>query len=431
MTPTPSPEPAHTSNDAAKRTRLRLAQGLALGLLVAAGLLYILARVFVSEHPSLGYLAAFSQAAMVGALADWFAVVALFRHPFGIKLPHTAIIPGNKTRIANNLGEFIQSRFLATDKVLEGIRKWAPGRRFTRWLARPENLDRTLDFVRQGVAHGVVILDQPKVQAFVKDLLRTQLAGLDVGTITAQILQILSAERRHQWLLDEALTQLNQYLQHDDVRAELVHTIARHMEFIPSTLHLDERVGRVILQRLYDALQTQLQAVRDDHNHILRQRFDEVVTEISNKLLHDPDFRGRLKVMQTELVHHPEADIAFTRLWEALRNTLEAQLNNPEGLLSQRMGAVLAELTRSFVEGPEVGLWIDRQLLLYAPPLIEKYRRTLGLFIAAQVKSWNDEFMVDQIELNIGRDLQFIRVNGTLVGGLVGLAIYAATQFFR
>lgn len=431
MTPTSSPDAPRAANDTAKRTRLRLAQGLALGLLVAAGVLYVIARAFIPDYPELRYLAAFSQAAMVGALADWFAVVALFRHPFGIKLPHTAIIPGNKARIANNLGAFIQSRFLSTDKVLEGIGKWAPGRRFTRWIAQPENLDRTLNFVHQSASRGSVILDHPQVRAFVKDLLRTQLADLDTGTLAAQILRMLSAQRRHQWLLDEALTQLNQFLQHDDVRTELVHAIARHMDFIPSTLQLDERLGRVILQRLYDALQTQIQAVRDDHDHILRQRFDDVVANVADKLLHDPDFRERIKIMQIEFLHHPEAEATFEHLWQALRHGLFASLPDSDGLLSNRARQVLTELTRSFLEGPEVASWIDRQLLLYAPPLIEKYRRTLGLFIATQVKSWNDEFMVDQIELNIGRDLQFIRVNGTLVGGLVGLAIYAATQYFR
>ena len=431
MTPTRSPETPRAANDAAKRARLRLAQGLALGLLLAAGLLYIAARALVADYPALRYLAAFSQAAMVGALADWFAVVALFRHPLGIKLPHTAIIPSNKTRIANNLGEFIQSRFLATDKVLEGIRKWGPGRRVTRWIARPENLDRTLDFVRHSAGRGVVLLDHPQVKRVVKDLVRTQLADLDGSTLAAQILLMLSANRRHQWLLDEALTQLNLFLQHDDVRAELVHAIARHMEFVPSTLHLDERLGRIILQRLYDALQTQLQAVRDDHDHVLRQRFDEVVRSVSDKLMHDPEFRERVRVIHIEFIHHPEAEAAFDRLWQALRQGLDAQLKDPDGLLSGPLRGALSALTRSLVEGPECARWIDHQLLLYVPPLIEKYRRTLGLFIAAQVKAWNDEFMVDQIELNIGRDLQFIRVNGTLVGGLVGLAIYAATQFFR
>ncbi len=431
MTPTSSPGTPRSANDAAKRARLRLAQGLALGLLVAAGLLYIMARALMPAYPWLRYLAAFSQAAMIGALADWFAVVALFRHPFGIKLPHTAIIPSNKTRIANNLGEFIQSRFLSTDKVLEGISKFGAGRRFTRWMARPENIDRTLDIVRQGARYGVVILDQPQVQGFATDLLRTQLADLDASTLAAQILRMLSANRRHQWLLDEALTQLNLFLQHEDVREELVHTIARHMEFVPSTLHLDERLGRVILQRLYDALQTQLQAVRDDHEHVLRRRFDDIVTSISEKLMNDREFRDRVKVIQTEFVYHPETEATFERLWQGLRNGLDAQLKDPSGFLSDRMRGVINDLTRSFMERPEIAPWIDQQLLRYAPPLVEKYRRTLGLFIAAQVKTWNDEFMVDQIELNIGRDLQFIRVNGTLVGGLVGLAIYVATQCFR
>ncbi|MHB8253690.1 MAG: DUF445 domain-containing protein [Acidiferrobacter sp.] len=431
MTPTRTPERSLSANDPAKRTRLRLARALALGLLVAAGLLYIFARLLMPRYPWLSYVAAFSQAAMVGALADWFAVVALFRHPLGIRLPHTAIISSNKTRIANNLGEFIQSRFLSTDKVLEGIRSFAPGRRLAKWAARPENRDRTLLAIRHGAAHIIAALDHEHVRVFVKETLTTQIEAWDISTLASQILGILSENRRYQWLLDEALTQFNQFLQQDDVRDELVRAIAKHMEYVPSTLNLDERLGRAILQRLYDALQTVLQAVRDDHDHVLRRRFDEAVRDIREKLVNDPLFRARVRAMQIEFVRHPETGKAFEYLWEELRHWLCAQLQEPHGPLSDRISFVIHDLAQSLTTHPRLAAWIDEQLLRYAPPLVERYRRTLGLFIAAQVKAWNDEFMVDQIELNIGRDLQFIRVNGTLVGGAVGLIIYAATQFFR
>jgi len=431
MTPTSTHERHQSTGNRTKRARLRVAQGLAFGLLVGAGLLYMLAYFLIPQYPWLRYVAAFSQAAMVGALADWFAVVALFRHPLGIKLPHTAIIPNNKTRIANNLGGFIQSHFLSTDKVLEGIHNFAPGRRLAKWAARPENIERVLHYTRLGAARLVATLDHEQMRAFVKETLTAQLTTLDAATLASQILRMLSENRRHQWLLDEALTQLNQFLQHDDVRDELVRAIAKHMEFVPSTLNLDERLGRAILQRLYDAFQTVLQAVRDDHEHVLRRRFDQVITNIGDKLMNDPTFRARVRLMQIEFIRNPEIEKSLGYLWDELRRWLNSQLQEPHGLLSERLSITANEFARSFIERPHLQTWIDNQLLRYAPPLIERYRRTLGLFIAAQIKAWNNEFMVDQIELNIGRDLQFIRVNGTIVGGLVGLIIYAATQALR
>ncbi len=427
MMPTPT-APFQSANESTKRARLRAARLLAVGLLVLAGATYAIARYFRPGHPWLGFLAAFSEAAMVGALADWFAVVALFRHPFGLPLPHTAIISANKRRIADSLGEFIQSRFLSTDKVLEGIRAFAPGRRIAKWIARPENSARIQAFLGRALKRVLESIDRQQARDFLTHAIASGLDTLDASTLAAQVLRGLSENRRHQWLLDEALEQLYRFLQHEDVRQELVHAIARHMEFVPSTLNLDERLGRAILQRLYDALQTVLQAVREDRDHVLRRRFDEVVMDIVDKLMSDEAFRARMKTIQTELRHNPEIGSAFSALWDELQRWLTGQLDQADTPLSRRLATAVDELAGTFANSPRSHAWVDAQIAFFGPPLIERYRRTLGLFITAQVNSWNDAFLVDQIELNIGRDLQFIRINGTLVGGLVGLLIHALTR---
>ncbi len=424
---TPTPRPA---GDRAKRARLQAARLLAFSLLASAGVLYVVAEHFRPAHPWLGFVAAFSEAAMVGALADWFAVVALFRHPFGLPLPHTAIISANKRRIADSLGEFIQSRFLSTDKVLEGIRALAPGRRVAKWTNREDNRARIQAYLSRALARLFGSIDRQQARDFLTQAIASGLDTLDASTLAAQVLRSLSENRRHQWLLDEALEQLYDFLQHEDVRKELVHAIARHMDYVPSTLNLDERVGRAILQRLYDALQTVLQAVRDDHDHVLRRRFDEVVLDIVDKLMTDETFRARMKTIQTELRHNPEIGSAFQGIWDEFQRWLAGQLDCADAPLSRRLAVTVQDLAERFANSPQSHAWIDAQIASFAPPLIERYRRTLGLFITAQVKAWNDTFLVDQIELNIGRDLQFIRINGTLVGGLVGLIIYAATHLF-
>ena len=419
------------SNDTFKRARLRAARLAAFALLAGAGVIYTAARYFRPGHPWLGFVAAFSGAAMIGALADWFAVVALFRHPFGVRLPHTAIIAANKGRIADSLGDFIQSRFLSTDKILEGIHTFRPGRRIAKWCLREENIERIQSYLGHITRRLLAKVDPRQARAFLKDALASGLESLDTGLLAGRILDTLAEDRRHQWLLDEALTQLYQFLQHDDVRQELVFAIARHMDFVPSTLNLDERVGRAILQRLYDALQTVLQGVREDHDHVLRRRFDEAVTDISDKLKHDAHFRARIQAMQTELIQNPEMEVAIAALWDGLQGWLLGQIEERPGQTgpTRTLAVVIRELAASFADRPPLHAWIEAQIASYAPALVERYRRTLGLFIAAQVKSWDDAFLIDQIELNIGRDLQFIRINGTLVGGIVGLILYTVTRF--
>ncbi len=431
MFSTPAPSPEADDRARIKRARLRLVRTMAVALLIVAALLYIGAETLLPRHPWAGYVAAFSQAAMIGALADWFAVVALFRHPMGIPLPHTAIIPSNKRRIADNLGEFIQSRFLSTPKVTEAIRAFSPGKRLTRWLNRPENLARLGRLLTEAFLELVRVADDPRLRPFVIDVLQQQLATIDGPAVIARILGMLSENRRHQILLDEALARLDAYLQHEDVRDSLVRVIARNIEFIPSTLNLDERVGRIILQRLYAALQTLLQDVRMNHNHVLRTRFDEAVFDLTRALQDEGPLREDIQHLQGELVFHPETVRAMQHLFARLRTWLLQDLQVPQGHLGTRIAGIAEDLGRMLAGHRPSQDWIDDQILKLVPPIIERYRRILGTFIAAQVKTWSDDFLVNQIELNIGRDLQFIRLNGTLVGGAVGLVIYAATQLWH
>ncbi|WP_298135070.1 DUF445 domain-containing protein [Acidiferrobacter sp.] len=421
--------PSRRSRDALKRARLRAARRAALILLAAAGLLYAGAQYFRPGHPWLGFVAAFSGAAMIGALADWFAVVALFRHPLGLPLPHTAIVTANKERIADSLGEFIQSQFLSADQVRAGIHAFKPGRRIAKWCLREENLARIQAYVAPLARHLLSAIDQKQARDFLAGALTSGFETLDTGLIAGHILDALSENRRHQWLLDEALAQLYQFLQHDDVRQELVYAIARHMEFVPSTLNLDERVGRAILQRLYDALQTLLQAVHDDHDHALRRRFDEAVADISDRLKTDRTFRARIQTMQADLVLSPGMEAVFTTLWNGLQEWLQGQLEDRDGRFkaADALAVALRDLAASLADRPALHAWIDAEIASSIPQIIARYRRAVGLFIAAQAKAWDDAFLVDQIELNIGRDLQFIRINGTLVGGVVGLILYMLT----
>lgn len=415
--------------DSQKKHQLRTAQLLALALLITVAIIYVLAHLFLNRYPWLHYVAAFSQAAMIGALADWFAVVALFRHPLGIKLPHTAIIPANKNRIADNLGDFIQERFLTTEKVLDGIRQFMPARRLARWLSRTDNASQLTKRIFRVLAQVGPMINEDKAKTFFKSTLTKRLQKIDGAKITARILSLFKQKGHHQVLLDGLLAELNVFLKRDDVREDLVQTIAKHIEFLPSTLNLDERFGRIILQRLYDAFQSLLDAIRADQQHVLRQHFNGAVTSFMYRLKEDAQLRVRIFQIQKEIIADPEFEKLLDSLWDKMHMKLVSSVNDIESALTQQVIEVVVYFGKSITHNRVMQMWLDKQIIRLLIPLIEKYRKIIGKFIAAQVRTWNDAFMVEQIELNIGRDLQFIRVNGTLVGGLVGLLIYTFTQW--
>ena len=411
-----------------KDAKLARAKRAATGLLVLAGVLYVAATLFTPRYAVLAYLAATCEAAMVGALADWFAVVALFRHPLNIPLPHTAIIPKNKARIAQGLGDFIQEQFLSTPALVARIREFDPARQLANWLRRDENTAVVSSYVMRVVAYGVGALDDGRVREFLQRTLAAGLGRLDASTLLAGIVEVLTEKRRHHGLLDQALAAVRDVLGREETRQFLRKEIAAQMpmlKWVNQVVHLDEKAAA----RLLDVAILRLGEVLDDPDHALRRRFDVFARSFIDRLKTDPATRASVEQMRDELLHNPAVAAYVAGLWMEFRAWLDADLSRPHSAVKRRVAAVAHTLGERIAADAGIRAWINEQITAAAPRIVEEHRVSAGRFIERQINEWNDATLVRELERNIGPDLQYIRINGTLVGGAAGLLIYSLTRF--
>ncbi|WP_233282089.1 DUF445 domain-containing protein [Pseudomonas mangiferae] len=414
--------------------RMKTVAGL---LLLAAALLYSLATAML-RHPEAdapawsltawGYLAAFAEAAMVGAIADWFAVTALFRHPLGLPIPHTAIIPRSKARIGRTLSSFITTHFLATPLVLAKLRALDLGRRLTDWLRHPANAEAVgRQFV--GVARfGVEALQDERVRAFVQHKAIQRLQALDLAPALGRVLELLTEQGRHQAMLDEALVKLDEVLQDGDTRALVARAITAEIRTL-RYLGLGKSVGGWSANKVVDGLSALIGEVAADAEHPLRQRFDDLVAGYIQRLKHDPAYRLDVERLLARLLAHPAASAYLQGLWQDLTDWLRDDLARDDSRLAARLVALTRSLGDALDSDPAMRGWINDRLMAATPALLERYRIRIGDYIAERVEQWESHELVAQLEQSVGKDLQYIRINGTLVGGLVGLVLHALTQW--
>lgn len=400
----------------------------ALGLLLAAGVVYVLATTMLAQHVAWGYVAAFAEAAMVGALADWFAVVALFRRPLGLPIPHTAVIPNRKDRIGHALAGFLGTHFLATDLVLARLRELDAAGRLARWLARPEHAARVARQLGDVGAWLVQALDDARVQRFVTELARRGLHQVDVGLLSGQLLQAMTLERRHQELLDAVLAQLARLLGDEAVQEGISDTIARELRAL-RLLRLDQVAARLATRKVIVIIARMLLEMAEDSEHHLRLRFDATVARWAERLQGDEAVRQRAERLRDGLLAHPALARYVQQLWSELLAWLQADLAQEASWLRERMAAMLQALGERMAADAELRTWIDGELQAVLPGLIERHRGAVLDYVEARVQAWDAQELSRELEHQVGRDLQFIRINGTLVGGLVGLVIHAVTRW--
>jgi uncharacterized membrane-anchored protein YjiN (DUF445 family) len=403
---------------------------LALGLLGGAAVLYVLASAFEARWPWLSYVAAFSEAAMVGAIADWFAVVALFRHPLGLPIPHTAIIPSNKDRIGENLATFICANFLSTEQVLRKLRQFDAAARLATWLAQPQRAQAVAKQVAGALRYAVGALDDDRVRGFFRSTVIERLGRADVATISGQVLQVLTTDGRHRAVIDAMLRKLGDMLDNEELKLRIAEVIATEVKYL-RYVGLDNVAGRYATDKLVAGLIRLIGDMADDSAHPLRLRFDEFVGDFIARLHEDPALRARVEVMKDELLASPAVAAYLQGLWSEAVAWLRDDLAKDDSALRARAAMAIELIGAKLATDTAMQSWINEQLMTVAPRWIERYREDIRQYIIARVGDWNAQEMTDELERNIGRDLQFIRVNGTLVGGLVGLAIHALTQLAR
>jgi uncharacterized membrane-anchored protein YjiN (DUF445 family) len=416
--PLSEPAPAPGVDDADRERRLRSMKRRATGLLIGAAVTYVLTRVFEPRWPWLSWIRAAAEAAMVGGIADWFAVTALFRHPLGIPIPHTAIIPTRKDRVGLTLGRFVERNFLNREVVAAKLRSVRVTERLARWVSHPENAHRIARHVATSVAAGVRVVKDDDVEKMIARGVETRVRETAIAPLLGRLLTLLTADNRHQGLLNEAIKILARFVHEnrDVIRARIE---AETPWWIPGAV--DEK----IYQKVVAGIDRTLGEIRDDPAHPMRERFDDALQDFIFKLQSSPEVMVRAERMKDDFVGADVVRQFSASIWNDAKSAIERWADNP---VHQEPGSIERALV-AFGEGvladPELMHRLDDKVIEGVQYIIDRYQSEVGELIAQTVRNWDPTATSNRIELAIGRDLQFIRINGTLVGGLVGLILHA------
>ena len=414
-----------------KESDLRDSKRLALMFFAGAGALFVL-TLFLRQAWWVDLLKAFSEAAMVGALADWFAVVALFKRvPIPFVARHTAIIPKNKEKIADNLAVFVRDKFLDTESIVGLIRRHDPAQKVAGWLVRPDNTKYLGDYLIKLAAGMLDFIDDAPVQNFISKAVHTLVRSVDLSQSAGAILESMTKNGRHQELLDEGINQLAILLHNEDTQAFIAQGIvdwlkeeyAMFEKVLPS-----EAIGRKgadIAVRLAAGI---LAKVNGDPDHPLRKNFDQFTHDFVARLKSDPEFQDKGEEIKRYLLNDETLNTYLKSLWDELKAWLKKDLYSEQSVLHQRVVATGAWVGRTLADDARLRLSLNEHLESAARSAAPEFAQFLTRHISDTVKNWDSGEMSEQIEINIGKDLQFIRINGTIVGGLIGVALYLVSH---
>ena len=389
---------------------------IAAGLLAFAALLYVIGRAY-----DLGYLAAFAEAAMIGALADWFAVVALFRHPLGVPIPHTAIIPRNKHSIANSLADFVVGQFLSAAVIAQRLERFDAALHLSQWL--PQNRARVAGYLNKAAGYGVRALDDRRIHDFIAHAARNKLQDVDLSGFVAGGFELVTKNQGHRKILHGGLNRFADYLESPDNTEKITAFIKGWSEnaFVQSMIE-------PFVPAIRAAVVGKLRTAAEDEGNALYREFDEQVRLYVSRLEQDPQLRGWVEDRKAALLGHPEFGAQIESLWGQLRDWVVLDLSRPDSVIADKIGGLVVELERYLATNEEMRTWLNEQIQAALINVANANKGVIGELIREEFANWDDRYMSRQIELYLGRDLQFIRINGTLVGGLFGLLIYALTR---
>jgi len=405
--------------DAAGRTRrLRSMQRIATAMLAAVAAFYVVARVFEARHPAIGYIRAFCEAAMVGGLADWFAVTALFRHPLGVPLPHTAIVPRNKDRIGRTLGEFVERNFLSAEVVSARLADIDFARTAGRWLADDARSGPVVSQLARFVPRVLdTVADEP-ARHFLHRNLVSALGRIEFAPLAANVLEILTVADQHQRLMDELVVQARRFL--NEAEPEIRAKVRDQTAWLWQKLGVDDAIS----ERLITAAEEALAQIASDPQHAWRQRFSAMVVAYIAALRESPDYHARAERLKHSVLEHPLLAEYLEQVWAGVRERVRDDASAPHSRLQASLREAVQGIGAGILEDEAVADALNRWLRDVLFELVERRRTSVGALIAETVAKWDAGELTGRIELAIGRDLQYIRVNGTLIGGLIGVLIH-------
>ncbi len=414
---------ADSEADAERARSLRQMKAVALGFLIGATVIFLACRWALSQGGPgwLGYVGAAAEAGMIGALADWFAVTALFRHPLGLKIPHTAIIKRKKDQLGEGLGNFVRENFLSPEVVEAKLRDAEIASRLGKWLAEPEHAARVADEAATVLRVGVELLNDEDIQQVIDRTIVKRLAEPQWGPPAGRVLNQLLAENRQ-----EALIQLLA-----DRAFEWALSAAPTIERVvlrDSPSWSPKFVDQLLGDRIHRELMDFTDKVRRNPNHELRQSATRFLFEFAGDLQNDPETISKAESVKEQLMERDEVTRAAETAWKTLKRLVLDGVNDPSSALRGRIADSVVRIGESLRDDSELRDKVDDWILRGAQHLVTQYGSEATAIITDTIERWDAEEASRRIELHVGRDLQFIRINGTVVGALAGLVIYTIAQ---
>lgn len=408
-------------NDPIQRAALVRQRRFAGALLLFMAAVYVSTRLVPDAPFWLQLVRAASEAALVGGLADWFAVTALFRHPFGIPIPHTAIIPRNQARIGVALGRFVERHFLEPALLAQKLRSLDLASRLGTWLAAPEHANRLATRIAKTLPWAVHAADDRALRDFAHRALHEQLAHVNLAPILGGLLEVLKAGGRHQELFDRALMVGSSLLaDHEERIYALISDKSRW--WVPPSI--DRGIARRVITGLHELLEELA-----DHEHEARRGFDLATHDFIERLKHSPELHARVEALKRELLDSPQLQKYFAAVWDELRTHVVQDAAGADSRIAGALAHALAALGATLMKDDPIRARVNRRIEALTVEFAVPWRTEIGTFIAEVVESWDTATMTDRLELVVGRDLQFIRINGTLVGALVGVMLFLASAW--
>lgn len=416
-----------TPGDAERAAELRRVKALATLVLASTLLLFIVAKWLLPVHPVFGFIAAFAEAATIGGLADWYAVVALFKRPLGLPIPHTAIIQSNQARIADKLGEFIQVHFLEAGPVEAKLNEIDFGSFVADWLRDRKRSDDLARFALRLLPEAVSATESSGLMTFIIRRMSSQLQAIDLAPLAAGTLRGFVAEGRHQILFDDLLRVMHETLNQKETMAMIREKVRAEL---PTLLKL-YRADKFLVNKIVSSATAFFNEVRSDPKHPFRSEFDRMVLSFVDRLGTDQAYVDRIDGLKRDLLARPElADLART-VWANTRSFIERSASGETQVLQHHLAGMFVSAGDVLAGDAELRGEINKGLVTVVRSFVADQKSGVSTFISDQVKAWDMAQLISLIEINIGRDLQYIRFNGSLIGGLAGLVLYSVEFLLR
>jgi len=425
------PESASQAGVDPRAVALTRMKWLAAALLVAA-LAGLALAVWQGGQGAWGWLQAFCEASAIGAIADWFAVVALFRHPLGLPLPHTAIIPRGKARVADGLASFVRDHFLEPQALVAKLGVFDPAARLADWLAEPARVREWVDQGRRWASKAVGLFDDDRMRRATLELVIAQARRWNSAATAAEVLTMLTQGGRHHELLDAGLQKVAGFLAEDEVKARVSALMVRHArKEWPKVVGMVELVTPVA--RMADGLAGKLSAsvlgeLRDvlaQPEHPVRLRYEQWLAEFIERLRHDEGLAAAFERVKERMISDPAVLEYAGSVWNDLKRLLQADLADESSTLGDHIAQAILDVGDRLRHDTGLRAALNEHLLSAAGQLATTLRVGVTSHIAQTIKDWDDRQLVDELELSVGKDLQYIRINGAVVGGVAGLALHA------